>query len=241
MDEVEESVPLKERLDQDLREKTQNFQRLKAGAVDVGAYAEMKVQEMARTRIAMANLQEDLDEYISMAKSAADRGETNAEAEANGSAMRVAQELAQVQEELEREEQEVLDAQKEWGLTKDMIVAQSKQLQELSKDNMALVARARQVQMKVARLDMQESLLQLIPGDKSDLRSRALEKIKEGEARVQARGELTTSLWKSNRRELASPRPRVNMEGTRLLEEARSRQGYSPNKALPPPSEANQS
>src|SRR3989338_6389498 len=93
MDEVEESVPLKERLDQDLREKTQNFQRLKAGAVDVGAYAEMKVQEMARTRIAMANLQEDLDEYISMAKSAADRGETNAEAEANGSAMRVAQEL----------------------------------------------------------------------------------------------------------------------------------------------------
>ena len=194
---AEENVPLERRLAYDRLKRAENLKGQMGAAEDVGAAAEMMVQQLAEARIVAANLRQEAKAHLEASVAAAHRGDTVTQQQEEASAMALAEELAEAEGEVGALEQLVEEALSDKKEAISMVMDQSKELEKLARNDSRVVARARMTDMRKQQLELRERMMDLVPGDQSNMRARMQEKVKKDEARYRARKDVVDAMWKS--------------------------------------------
>ena len=197
VDSAEENVPLERRLAYDRLKRAENLKGQMGAAEDVGAAAEMMVQQLAEARIVAANLRQEAKAHLEASVAAAHRGDTVTQQQEESSAMALAEELAEAEGEVLALEQLVEEALSDKKEAISMVMDQSKELEKLARNDTRVVARARMTDMRKQQLELRERMMDLVPGDQSNMRARMQEKVKKDEARYRARKDVVDAMWKS--------------------------------------------
>jgi len=196
---AEESVPLERRLAYDRVKRAANLKKQMGAAEDVGVAAEMMVQQLAEARIMAANLRQQAKAHLQAAAAAASRGDTATQEQEEARATALAEELAAADEDVRTVEQLVEEALSDKKEAINMVLEQSKELEKLARGDARLVARARMTDMRRQQLELREQMMELVPGDQTNVRARIQEKIAKDEARFRARRDVVDAMWKQKR------------------------------------------
>jgi len=230
---AEDNVPLERRLAYDRLTRAENLKGQMGAAEDVGAAAEMMVQQLAEARIVAANLRQEAKAHLEAAAASANRGDTITQVQEEQRAMALAEELAQAEGEVGALEQLVEDALSDKRESITMVMDQSKELEKLARNDTRMVARARMTGMRKQQLELRERMMDLVPGDQSNMRSRMQEKVKKDEARYRARKDVVDAMWTSKSDVRSSTRT-TTAAGAAKLEELKREMGLSAPPAAAP-------
>jgi hypothetical protein len=223
---AEGGVPLERRLAYDRAKRAENLKKQMNAAEDVGAAAEMMVQQLAETRIIAANLRQEAKAHLEAAKSAQARGDDVTRQQEVARASALAEELTGAEADVADLENLVGDALSDKKEAIGMVLDQSKELEKLSRGDARVVAKVRMTEMRRQQLDLREEMLDLVPGDRDNIRSRIQEKAQKDEARYRARRDVVDALWKQRRRETIDQALTTSAAGQARLEELKSEVGY---------------
>jgi len=230
---AEESVPLERRLAYDRVKRAENLKQQMGAAADVGAAAEMMVQQLAEARIMAANLRQEAKSHLEAAMSASHRGDTVTEGQEEQRAAALAEELAMAEDEVAQLEQLVEESLFDKKEAIEMVLEQSRELEKLSRGDSRIVARARMTQMRRQQLELREHMMDLVPGDQGNLRARVQDKVKQDEAKYRARRDVVDALWGQKRRGTADQTLSTTAAGARMLEQLKREAGYAAAVAAP--------
>lgn len=223
---AEDSVPLERRLAYDRVKRAENLKGQMGAAEDVGAAAEMMVQQLAEARIVAANLRQEAKSHIEAAQSAANRGDAITQQQEENRATTLAEELARAEAEVGELESLVEEALSDKKEAIAMVLDQSKELEKLSRGDSRIVARSRMTLMRKQQLELRERMMDLVPGDQGNLRARVQEKVKEDEAKFRARRDVVDALWKQ-KRSGEGQRVSTTAAGAKVLEALKREVGYA--------------
>lgn len=222
---AEDSVPLERRLAYDRVKRAENLKSQMGAAEDVGAAAEMMVQQLAEARIMAANVRQAAKSHVEAAQAAAARGDTATQEQEDQRAIALAEELAVAEAEVSELEHLVEEALSDKKEAISMVLEQSKELEKLSRGDSRLVARSRMTMMRKQQLELRERMMDLVPGDQSNIRSRIQEKVKEDEAKFRARRDVIDAMW-DQKRAGSTRRVETTAAGAKVLEELKREVGY---------------
>ena len=107
---AEDSVPLERRLAYDRQKRAENLKKQMGAAEDVGAAAEMMVQQLAEARIVAANLRQEAKAHLQAAQAAAMRADDVTRQQEEARATALAEELAAAEDDVLLLEQMVEEA-----------------------------------------------------------------------------------------------------------------------------------
>jgi hypothetical protein len=232
---AEDSVPLERRLAYDRLKRAENLKKQMGAAEDVGAAAEMMVQQLAEARIVAANLRQEAKAHLQAASAAAARGDVVTQQQEEARATALAEELAVAEDEVLTLELMVEEALYDKQEAIDMVLDQSKQLEKLARGDSRLVARARMTEMRRQQLELREQMMELVPGDQTNMRARIQESVDKDEARFRARRDVVDAMWKQKQTVSSRQALTTTAAGAAVLEELKNEVGYS---SAPPPLEA---
>lgn len=232
---AEDNVPLERRLAYDRLKRAENLKQQMSSAEDVGAAAEMMVQQLAEARIVAANLRQEAKSHLEAAVAAANRGDSVTQQQEEARAAALAEELAEAEAEVAGVEQMVEDALSDKKEAIAMVIDQSKELEKLSRNDSRLVARARMTDMRRQQLELRERMMDLVPGDQSNMRARMQEQVQQNEARFRARKDVVDAMWNSKRDVRLSQTRTTSAAGAAKLEELRREMGISTAPVAPAP------
>jgi len=232
VDTAENSVPLERRLAYDRVKRAENLKKQMGAAEDVGAAAEMMVQQLAEARIMAANVRHEAKSHLKAAVSAAKRGDTVTQQQEEGRATALADELAASEEEVTLLENLVEEALHDKRESIDMVLDQAKELEKLSRGDSRLVARARMTGMRRQQLELREQMMDLVPGDQSNVRARMQEQIGKDEAKFRARRDVVDAMWEQKRRTTTDRSQSTTAAGAAALAQLKAEVGY-PEEAEP--------
>lgn len=227
LESAEDSVPLERRLAYDRAKRAENLRKQMKSAEDVGAAAELMVQQLAEARIVAANLRQEAKAHLKAAASAAARGDKATQEQEEARATALAEELASAEEDVRALEQLVEESLADKQAAIDMVLEQARELEKLARGDARLVARARMTEMRRQQLELREQMMELVPGDQSNIRARIQERVAQEEARYRARRDVVDAMW----RQKAGARARAattTAAGAALLEELKQEVGYAP-------------
>lgn len=234
VDSAEDSVPLERRLAYDRVQRAENLKKQMGAAEDVGAAAEMMVQQLAEARIVAANLRQEAKAHLGAAAAAMHRGDTVTQHQEEARATALAEELAVAEAEVAELEALVEDALSDKKEAITMVIEQSKELEKLARNDSRLVARARMTQMRREQLELRERMMDLVPGDQSNMRSRIQEKVKQDEAKYRARRDVVDALWKQKSQSRTERTLATTAAGAAKLDELMAEVGYAPEAVTAP-------
>ncbi|MFN8423077.1 MAG: hypothetical protein U0470_06690 [Anaerolineae bacterium] len=227
IDRAEDSVPLERRLAYDRVNRAENLKKQMGAAEDVGAAAEMMVQQLAEARVVSANLRHEAKQHLQLAAAAAAKGDTSTAEAEEARATSMAEELAQAEAEVGDLEQLVADALQDKKEAINMILDQAKELEKLARNDTRLIARARMTGMRRQQLELREQMMDLVPNDQSNIRARAQEKLQSDEARYRSRKDVVDALWEQKRRATTDRMMTTSAAGAAKLEELKAELGYT--------------
>ncbi len=224
---AEDSVPIERRLAYDRVKRSENLKQQMGAAEDVGAAAEMMVQQLAEARIVTANVRQQVKNHLQRAQAAAARGDTVTQQEEEAAAAGLANELAEAEAEvrdLEMIAEEALSDKKE---AIKMVIDQSRELEKLARGDSRLVARARMTEMRRQQLELREQMMELVPGDQANSRARVQQKISQDEARYKARKDVVDAMWDAKRGAMKAKEMETTAGGQQKLDEIMNEVGYT--------------
>jgi hypothetical protein len=225
---AEESVPLERRLAYDRLKRAENLKGQMGAAEDVGAAAEMMVQQLAEARIVAANLRQEAKAHLEAASAAAQRNDTTTQQQEESRAMTLAEELAVAESEVIDLEQLVEEALHDKKGAIEMVLDQSKELESLARNDSRMVAKTRMTNMRRQQLELREQMMDLVPNDQSNLRSRMKDKVSQDEAKYRARRDVVDAMWNQKRRSRVDTSRASTAAGAAKLAELKSELGYAP-------------
>lgn len=226
VDSAEDSVPLERRLAYDRLKRAENLKKQMGAAEDVGVAAEMMVQQLAEARIVAANVRQETKSHLQAAAAAAARGDAVTQQQEEARAAALAEELAEAEGEVLGLEQLVEEALSDKKEAIVMVLDQSKELEKLARHDSRLVARARMTDMRRQQPELREQMMDLVPGDQSNMRARIQEHVVKDEARYRARRDVVDALWDQKRR-AATERVVTSAAGAAKLDELRREMGLA--------------
>jgi len=234
---AEDRVPLERRLAYDRQKRAENVKKQMAAAEDVGAAAEMMVQQLAEARILAANVRQETKAHLQAAHSAAMRGDDVTRQQEEVRASTLAEELAAAESDVALLEQMVSEALGDKKEAIAMVLDQAKQLESLSRGDSRLVARARMTEMRRQQLQLREQMMDLVPGDQSNARARMQEQVVKDDAKYRARRDVVDALWNQKQRTTGDRALATSAAGAAKLEELKQEMGFgaAPAEAGPPP------
>lgn len=238
---AEDSVPLERRLAYDRQKRAENLRKQMGAAEDVGAAAEMMVQQLAEARIVAANVRQEAKAHLQAAQAAANRGDEVTRQQEEVRATALAEELAAAEGDVQMLEQMVSEALSDKKEAITMVLDQAKELESLARGDSRLVARARMTDMRRQQLELREQMMDLVPGDQSNVRARINESVVRDEAKYRARRDVVDALWKQKQRTSTDRALATTAAGAAKLEELKGEVGYTGSVAAapaPPPSQA---
>jgi hypothetical protein len=225
---AEESVPLERRLAYDRLKRAENLKGQMGAAEDVGAAAEMMVQQLAEARIVAANLRQEAKAHLEAAAAAAHRNDTTTQEQEESRAMTLAEELAVAEAEVADLEQLVEEALHDKKEAIVMVLEQSKELESLARNDSRMVAKTRMTNMRRQQLELREQMMDLVPSDQGNLRSRMKEKVSQDEAKYRARRDVVDAMWNQKKRSRMDTSRATTAAGAAKLAELKSELGYAP-------------
>lgn len=228
VDSAEDSVPLERRLAYDRVKRAENLKKQMGAAEDVGAAAEMMVQQLAEARIMAANLRQEAKAHLGAASAAAGRGDAVTQRQEEARATALAEELASAEADVAALEQLVEEALSDKQEAIAMVIDQSKELEQLSRHDSRLVAKTRMTSMRRQQLELREQMMDLVPGDQTNVRARIQEKASQDEARYRARRDVVDAMWKQKRSAATERALTTSAAGSAKLEELKREVGYAP-------------
>jgi len=231
VDSAEDSVPVERRLAYDRLKRAENLKKQMGAAEDVGAAAEMMVQQLAEARIVAANLRQETKAHLQASVSASHRGDTVTQQQEEIRAAALAEELAVAEAEVAGLEQLVEEALADKKEAIVMVLDQSKELEKLARSDSRLVARTRMTDMRRQQLELREQMMDLVPGDQGNMRARVQEKAAQDEARFRARKDVVDAMWQQKSRARVDRVP-TTAAGAAKLDELKAEMGIFP---APPP------
>lgn len=224
---AEDSVPLERRLAFDRQKRAENLRRQMGAAEDVGAAAEMMVQQLAEARIVAANVRQEAKAHLQAAQAAAARGDDVTRQQEEARATALAEELAAAEEDVAALEQMVEEALHDKKESISMVLDQAKELETLARGDTRLVARARMTEMRRQQLELREQMMDLVPGDQTNVRSRVREQVQKDEAKYRARRDVVDALWSQKQRATTDRALATSAAGAAKLEELKQEIGYA--------------
>jgi hypothetical protein len=227
VDSAEDSVPLERRLAYDRVKRAENLKKQMGAAEDVGAAAEMMVQQLAEARIVAANVRQQAKNHLQKAQAAAARGDTVTQQEEEAQAAVLANELADAEGEVADLEALVEEALSDKKEAIAMVIDQSRQLEKLSRGDSRLVARARMTQMRRQQLELREQMMELVPEDRSNTRARVQESIARDEARYRARRDVVDAMWEAKEGSIKAKESETTAAGQNTLDQLMKEVGYT--------------
>ncbi len=237
VDSAEESVPLERRLAYDRLKRAENLKGQMGAAEDVGAAAEMMVQQLAEARIVAANLRQEAKAHLEAAVASANRGDATTQQQEESRASTLAEELATAEAEVADLETFVEEALSDKKGAIDMVLEQSKELERLSRNDSRMVAKARMTGMRRQQLELREQMLDLVPNDQNNLRSRMKDKVSSDEAKYRARKDVVDAMWNQKRHSRGDSTRSTTAAGAAKLAELKGEMGYAEKTAPPAPVE----
>jgi hypothetical protein len=234
VDRAESSVPLERRLAYDRAKRATNLKGQMNRAEDVGAAAEMMVRQLAEARIIAANLRSEARAHLEAAMAARSRGDEVTRVQEEGRATTLAEELADAEADVGELEALVGEALSDKKESIAMVLDQSRELERLSRGDARLVAKVYMTQMRRQQLELREEMLQLVPGDQDNMRSRIEDKAKSDEARYKARRDVVDALWSQKRRQTTDEALSTSAAGRARLAELKSEVGFVDTAPTPP-------
>jgi len=222
---AEDAVPLERRLAHDRVRRADNVKKQMGAAEDVGAAAEMMVQQLAEARIMAANVRQEAKSHLEAANAASHRGDAVTQEQEMARASLLAEELASAEGEVAELEQLVADALSDKKEAITMVLEQSKELERLSRNDTRLVARARMTGMRREQLELREQMMDLVPGDQSNVRARIEEKVEKDAAKYRARRDVVDALWDQKRRMATDRALKTTAAGAAKLDELKAELG----------------
>lgn len=231
---AESSVPLERRLAYDRSRRAANVKAQMQAAEDVGAAAEMMVQQLAEARVMAANLRSEAKAHLEAAAAAASRADDVTRQQEESRAAALAEELAEAEAEVQGLEQLVEEslADKKEAIT--MVLDQSRELEKLARGDSRLVARVRMTEMRRQQLQLREQMMDLVPGDQNNVRARLREQASRDDAKFKARRDVVDALWKQKRRSVTDRALSRTAAGRAKLDELMKEVGYAPEVAAAP-------
>ena len=236
VDSAESSVPLERRLAYDRVTRAENVKKQMGAAEDVGAAAEMMVQQLAEARILAANVRQEAKAHLTAAQAAGQRGDAVTQEQEMARASLLAEELAAAEGEVAGLEHLVEEALSDKKEAIAMVLEQSKQLEALSRNDARLVARARMTSMRREQLELRERMMDLVPGDQSNMRARIDEQVKKDEAKFRARRDVVDALWDQKKRSGTAQALQTSAAGAAKLAELKAELGIGEADTAPAPS-----
>jgi hypothetical protein len=230
VDSAEDSVPVERRLAYDRLKRAENLKKQMGAAEDVGVAAEMMVQQLAEARIVAANLRQEAKFHLQASAAAAQRGDLVTQQAEEAAAQDLAEELAQAEGEVAGLEQLVEEALSDKKEAIVMVLDQSKELEKLARSDSRVVAKTYMNQMRRQQLELREQMLDLVPGDQSNMRARIQENVSKDEAHFRARKDLIDAMWQQKSRTRAAQGP-ATAAGAAKLDELKREMGM----VAPPP------
>jgi hypothetical protein len=224
---AEDSVPIERRLAYDRVKRSENLKKQMGAAEDVGAAAEMMVQQLAEARIMAANLRQQTKNHLVRAQAAAAKGDTVTQQEEEAAAASMANELAEAEAEVRDLEQTVEESLSDKKEAIAMVIDQSRELEKLSRGDARLVARARMTSMRRQQLELREQMMELVPGDQTNSRARVQDKIAQDEARYRARKDVVDAMWDAKRGAQKAREMETTAAGQVKLDELMKEVGYT--------------
>jgi hypothetical protein len=227
LESAEGSVPLERRLAYDRAKRAANLKQQMSAAEDVGAAAEMMVQQLAESRIIAANLRSEAKAHLEAAHAAAARGDDVTRQQEEARAATLAEELASAEIEVGELEALVEEGLSDKKASIAMVLDQAKELEKLARGDARIVAKVRMTDMRRQQLQLREAMLDLVPGDQDNLRSRIQEKAQQDEARFKARRDVVDAMWQQKRGTQLDTARTTTAAGRAKLEELKSELGYT--------------
>jgi hypothetical protein len=226
VDSAEDSVPLERRLAYDRVKRAENTKKQMGAAEDVGAAAEMMVQQLAEARIMSANVRHEAKSHLEAAAAAAKRGDTVTQQQEEVRASALAEELAQTEDEVAQLEGLVEEALHDKKEAISMVLEQARELETLARGDSRLVARARMTDMRRQQLELREQMMDLVPGDQSNMRARIQDQVVKDEVKFRARRDVVDAMWNQKRNMRADQTLTTTAAGSAKLEELKREVGY---------------
>jgi hypothetical protein len=228
---LEDSVPLERRLAYDRQEKAGKFRKMMDAATDVGEAAVYMVEALAGARIVKANVRDETLGYLQAAKAAQAKGDKAAEEDALAAAAALADDLGEAEAEVAELIAMVDEGLRDKEVAKQLLLRQARELEKLARKDARLVARVRISEMKEQTLELKEAMLNLVPEDANNMRTRAIEMSKRKKARVDARSEIVDALWQQKKRGEIARDMQTTARGAQILRGLQSEVGYAPASA----------
>jgi len=225
---IEDTVPLERRLAQDRADKAEMFKQMMNRATDIGAAAEGMVRQLAEQRVVASNLEQEIAHHVRAAKTAAQRGDAQTEKVEMDAATALSNDLAEAQSDLQEMEASVNDALKDKDAARVMVLEQSRQLAQLAQHDSRLIARVRISQMRQQSTALKEAMLNLVPGDQSDIRARAAAQASKLADRTKSRSEIVDALWQQQKGKRVVT---TTNAGAEILSRIQKEVGYQPEEA----------
>lgn len=230
---VEDNIPLERRLAHDRLSRAENLKKQMGSAEDVGAAAEMMVRQLAEARIMAANLRHEAKAHIEASIAAAQRGDSVTQQQEEARASALAEELAEAEAETIGLEQMVGDSLADKKEAIAMVIDQSKELEKLARSDSRLVTQARMTGMRRQQLELRERMMDLVPGDQSNMRARLQEQVQKDTDRFRSRKDVVDAMWKAKTDVRRSTAHRTSAAGVAKLEELKREMGYATAPAAP--------
>ncbi len=227
LESAEDSVPLERRLAYDRLKRAENLRKQMKNAEDVGAAAELMVQQLAEARIVAANLRQEAKAHLQAAASARARGDQDTQAKEEARASALAEELAMAEEDVRALEQLVEESLADKQAAIDMVLEQSRELEKLARGDARLVARARMSEMRRQQLQLREQMMELVPGDQSNIRARIRDRVVQEEARYRARKDVVDAMWQQKAGAARARAGTTTAAGAAVLEQLKQEVGYT--------------
>jgi hypothetical protein len=224
---AEDNVPVERRLAYDRVKRAENLKKQMGAAEDVGAAAEMMVQQLAEARIVSANVRQQAKTHLLRAQAAAAKGDTVTQQQEEAAATQLANELAESDAEVRDLEALVEDSLSDKKEAIQMVLDQSRELEKLARGDQRLVARARMTDMRKQQLELREQMMDLVPGDQSNQRARIQEQIGKDEARYRARRDVVDAMWDAKTDARKSSQMETTAAGQVKLDELMNEVGYT--------------
>lgn len=227
VDSAESGVPLERRLAYDRAKRAENLKKQMGAATDVGQAAEMMVQQLAEARLVAANVRQQAKNHLLAAGAAQARGDAATQMAEEAQATTLANELAEAEADVASLEKMVEDALSDKKEAIVMVLDQAKELEKLARGDSRFVARTRMTEMRQQQLALREQMLDLVPGDRENIRARIQDQVVKDETRFKARKDVVDAMWEQKQSGRMADQLQSTAAGAVKLEELKRELGMS--------------
>lgn len=235
IDRAEDAIPPERRLANARKKRKELLGASLHDGAKIGEVAAELAQQRATMLVMRGNTYDDIAEEKRMALQAQQAGDADTEALHNANAVRLANELAEIDEEIKTLDLDVENANQDFKMARQMIVDFSRQIEREARGDVRIIGQIARTNLKGRMVEFKESILGLTTSEDPSvaMRQRLQNESAARERYIDAKDIIVEDLWQAHRGSRIAEGQRVSAAGRAILEQVNKEVGYEPKSALP--------